>query len=363
MENKSTGRRSWIYVLVVVSLFCAVAYLVAWRITQRDSVNLSTAIPLPCTSDQNVQVFGDGVMYYDGNHLHALDGSGKQRWPYLVGPGADYQVDEGGVAAWAGTLLTVLSSSGEPLYSGNLEKSVLSARVGSQYVAALVGEEHDGVLLVLEREGRQVERIELPDVTVLDYGFFSGGQMLWVMTLDTEGTVPMSSISTYRPGKMLTGTISDAEQVDYQVLFQATRIRTVGTTHIKTYDYTGQEDVSSRQLVYGWYLLDINESGESPSMVFVPTAQADGVPTIQDVRLIKGDRDQTVRMPFTCFTALAGQDAVYGFTEQYAVVCRLGEKKPAVYTLPVYASDVLGLTNNHQAVVVSSDAVYMVPLP
>ena len=340
MEIKQRSRLSWIAVLLLVAVFTGGSFLLARLLVGNRSTVLTRAALLPCTPDQNIQPLGNGLVYYDGNLLRRLDGSLEQSWSCMVGSGADYVAGENGVAAWNGTMLTLLdASSGASLYSGNMEQSILSARMGPTYAAVLTGEEQNSTMIVMDRSGAQVDAISFENVTVMDYGFFS----------------------TYRPGRSLAGTITDAEQVVYHVLFEDAQIRAVGTTYIKTYDYTGPEITSDRQLVYGWYMVDVGE-GENPLMCFVPTGQADGSLSVNDVRLIRSSSERKIRMPFACTGLLIKGSTLYGFSGQYAMICGPEAEKPTVYTLPLTTDRVIGLTDNQSAIIVSGDQVYLVPL-
>lgn len=364
MERKKTVRLNWIAVLLVVVLLCSAAFLLARQIVQSQSVVLRNATILPARAGQAICANGEGVVYYDGASLHALNARGLQVWSYAAGTQASFDVGEGGVAVWSGTLLSLLSADqGLSLYSGNMEGEILDARLGTTYAAVQVGEEHDSTIVVMETGGRQVDRIELPDQTVLDFGFFNNGNLVWVMSLDTEGTVPGCSVCTYRPGRMLAGTITDTQQVLYEVLFQSAQIRTVGTTHIKDFDYTGKEIAANRMLVYGWYLIDIDEGSANPLMLFVPIAQADAGQSISDVRMIRGQTDRSVRLPYAAAGLFARGDTLYAFNGQYVMICRLDEERPRTYALPVYADSVLDITDGGAAVVSSGGSIYLVPLP
>ena len=125
------------------------------------------------------------------------------------------------------------------------------------------------------------------------------------MTLDTSGTVPTTAISTYRPGRMMVGSITDAQQLMYQVMFQSSQVVCAGTTHLKVYDYTGREDESRRTLIYGWYLAAVEAGVDDPMMAFVPDAQYGTEGGMRDVRMMRANVDEIVRMPFACTTLVA----------------------------------------------------------
>lgn len=379
MEKTKTIRLSWIAVLLVVVLLCVGAYFIATQIVNARMPRLRDVITLPASSNQAIQPLGDGAIYFDGGSLHALDGRGRQIWGYPAGSSARFSVSDGGVATWSGTMLSLLDpSTGAALYSGNVENNVISARLGKTYAAVQLekepeagayvidpGKEHNSVMLILDTGGRQVDKIELTNQTVLDFGFFSNGQLFWVMSLNTEGTVPICTISSYKPRKMLTGTVTDTEQFLYDVIFQSTKIRAVGLMYIKDFDYTGKEITANRILVYGWYLIDVDEHQQNPLMVFVPTAQADSGAGITELRTIQGQSDVSIRLPSAARQVFARGDAIYAFANDRVMVCRVGELEPVSYGLPgqMRIDNVIALTDNHSAIVTSGSAVYLIPLP
>lgn len=362
--NESKGL-NWPLSLLVTLLVCLLAFGLSRFWTREESHILSDATVLPCTASQTVQILGEGVVYSDGTSLRALNDRGRQIWSYVVGANCGFSACESGVAAWSGDLLAVLNpESGTALFSGSLGENVLSATVGSSYAAALVGEESNATLIILELSGREIDRIALADITVLDYGFFNKGEMLWVMSLDTNGTIPMSQVTTYKPGRKQSGKITDSEQIIYEVMFESPNVYAVGTTYVRVYDYTGVEDVSQRRLVYGWYLVDSEVSASDSSlMAFVPMAEIGADAAINDIRLIKGTTDRTIRMPFACSSILVRSNAVYGFSEQYVMIHSLNAEQAQTYQLPVLCDGLIGITDDLNAVYVSGDSVYMVSLP
>lgn len=365
MERIESKGLTWIAALIVTALITTSGILLAKWFTSMGGGAVGEATLLPCSASQNVSPLGDSVIYSDGTHLHALNSSGRQKWNYMVGAGLSYDANEDGVAAWAGNSIALLNGdSGTPLFSGVMDEKVISATMGSSYAAILIGEdEQNSTLLIMEHDGRQIDEISLPNLTVLQYGFFNNGNMLWIMSLDTEGTVPMSQLTTYRPGRMQSGNITDSDQVLYRVMFESPYVYTIGTTYMRVYDYTGVEDTTSRMLVYGWYLMDTGGSGDNALMAFVPMAQVDTEVNVSDVRMISDSVDRTVRMPFPCYALAVRNGRVYGFSEQYVMSYGLNDTKATVMQLPVYCDGMLGITENNAAILVSGESVYLVTLP
>lgn len=376
MENKRSPRLSWIAVLVVVLLLCVGAYLLATQIVNARTPRLRDVISVPANSNQVIKPLGKGLVYYDGGSLHALDGRGRQIWTYPAGSQASFSIGEGGVSTWSGTMLSLLNpENGAALFSGNMEQNVISARLGSKYAAVHLEQphpssetvteasrEHNTTMLILDSGGRRVDTIDLNNQTVLDYGFFTSDQLFWVMSLNTEGTKPICTISTYKPARARTGDIEDPDQLLYGTMFQSSKIRVVGLTYIKDFDYTGKEITQNRILVYGWYMVDVDENQQNPMMVFIPAAQADGS-GITDVRAIQGQTDTAIRLPSAAKQVFAKGDTVYAFASDRVMVCKPGALEPDTYALTIVIDSVLALTENHAAIVTSGSAVYMIPLP
>lgn len=183
-----------------------------------------------------------------------------------------FEATSSGVAAWNGSMLTLIDGqSGTTTYSGEQDTAVTSAKLGAKYAAVLLEGDSNRVL-VMESGGREVYTVDAGQLTVVDYGFYSSGSLLWVMALDTTGSTPTCAIYTYKPRSMsIIGKISDTEQLMYAVTFQTDRICTAGVTYYKVYDYNAREIESQRKLVYGWYLISADE-GDDPLQAFVPTA-------------------------------------------------------------------------------------------
>jgi hypothetical protein len=107
--------------------------------------------------------------------------------------------------------------------------------------------------------------------------------------------------------------------------------------------------------------MDLDDESDSPLMAFVPVAQAESG-QIQDVRMIQGQQDHPVRLPYPASRIFARDDRIYAFTSQYVTMCRLDQTTPDTYQMPLQVDDVLGITKDHQAIVSSGGVIYLVPL-
>ena len=365
MERNRRARVPWAIALLIVVFVSAIAFM-AGRIignaTHRGSYDYK-AVQL--ASNQALEVVDDGFVYYDGSYIGNVTTEGRIKWSYLIGRNADFNANRNGVAAWSGESLTLIDSqTGAPSYSGALETDVLSACIGERYTAVLLGPEYNSTIVLMEPGGRRVNNITLTNQTVIAYGFFSNGSLLWVMSLDSSGTVPYCTVNTYRPGKEMVGSIHDNEQLMYGVVFQSSYFCCAGDTFLKVYDYTGKEDKSRRRKVYGWYMAALDESVlDDPLMAFVPNAQYDSNNGMQDVRMIRSNLDQQVRMPYGCQSLIARNDRVYGFsTEGYVAIATQGSPKVDAYALPMLFDKVYGVTANNMAILGNGNIIYILNL-
>ena len=365
MERRRRKRLPWTVALLIVAFSCLLAYGAArlyLRFNQRTPYEYSA---VEIGSNSGLEVVDDGFVYYDGTTLSMVGTDAKVKWNYYFGADAEFDATRYGVAAWAKNALTLIdSSTGTTTYSGTMEADILSAHIGERYTAVLLGPEHNSTIVLMEMGGRKINSITLPNQTVIDYGFLSNGSLLWEMSLDSSGTVPTATVNTYRPGKEIVGSIHDNEQLVYATVFQSSYFCCAGETHLKVYDYTGNEDRARRRLVYGWYMASVDENmADNPMMAFVPNDQFGGSNVIRDVRLMRANLDQQVRMPYGCQSLVARNDRVYGFsTDGYVMIAVQGRSKVNAYQLPMLFDRAYGVTADNVAVLGSGSYIYMVNL-
>ena len=363
--EKRTSPTSWAVVLLIVLVCVGIAAIGSYLITHAGRTSAGTCTPTNVRVGSDVRILGEGIVYYDGAMIGALDKNGVVKWNYSAGINAEYNVGPGGIATWTTSSLSFINKdTGDTLYSSVTTMPVLSAVVGPQYAAVMLGSESAAQMRIYELTGREIDQIDLSGKTVLDYGFFSNGALLWVMVLDSNGTVPTCNIQTYRPGKEIVGSIHDNEQLMYSVVFQSSYFCCAGDTFLKVYDYTGKEDRTRRRKVYGWYMAALDESvADDPLMVFVPNAQYDSQGAMQDVRMIRSNMDQQVRMPYGCQSLIARNDRVYGFsTEGYVAIATQGRQKVSAYALPMLFDKVYGVTSDNMAILGNGNIIYILNL-
>lgn len=365
--NRKNGRNSWIVALAITLAAVLAASGIALLAHNLTASHAGDFTPLPLSSVSYIETVGNSVVVYDGSALSRYSSKGGDMWGETMPIGANYSMEANayGIVLWKSNSFSVLGlANHDNLYSGNVESNILSARLGSRYLAVLYGEDDDSIARITDVDGHVYDEIEFESQVVLDYGFFSDGSLFWAMSVDTSGTVPTCTVTTYRPSrKSMSGSISDAEQVIYHAQFESDNICLVGEDYIKRYDYTGSENESLRTLVYGWYLMGTASGTKDPLMVFAPTTQVTNTPSVSDVRLINGSMDTLIRMPFACRSLILKGSRLYGFSDSYVMMVDEGETQAAAYALPMTIDAVAGVTDDHVAVVSSNGIYYLVTLP
>lgn len=365
MERYRKRRLPWAIVLLIIALCCAIAYGGALLISQvRSRTSFANTRVYQADGAQKIEAVSDGFVYYDGSTVTKVNADASIEWNYMMGAGADFNATDAGVASWIGRKLTLIDGkTGVTSYSGNMDGEVLSAHMGTEYAAVLVGPEHNSTIVLMETGGRRVDSITLSDQTVINYGFFYNDTLFWTMTLDTNGTAPSCTVNTYRPGRRLVGSISDSEQILYSAMFQSTQICVAGDTHLKVFTYNGTEELDKRRLIYGWTLAAVDAHNDNPMMAFTPNGQYDSASIIRDVRLIRGDSERTVRMPYGCAQLVAAGSHVYGFSsEGYVMIAGLDKQKVDAYQLPIFFDKVYGVTQSNVAILGYGSTIYLVSL-
>ncbi len=105
--------RNWIILIAVILLIIGAVNLVNF-LSRTSTVK---ALSLPCYARQDVTVFQDGVLYYDGASIHFVNAGGGIEWSYPVGDGASFSVSEDHLVIWSGTQLFIVNAKGRPSYN------------------------------------------------------------------------------------------------------------------------------------------------------------------------------------------------------------------------------------------------------
>ena len=316
---------------------------------------------IPTASIKAIEPFGDGFLIFDGTALRYYDDKGNYQWEYSLGVAGDIQffAYDAQVVLWCDTSFALVKSDGSLNYSGQMAAPIESARCGSS-LAALKLSGSDGVL-ILDLTGATVDNIELHQNALMDYGFYATGDLMWMLTLDVSGAVPVSMLQTYQPGKLLTGGYSFSDQIVYEALFHQEQITMEGTHYITTSSKTANEAQASPIAIYGWELATWAMQKGVPAMLFTLTSQENTTPTA--LRVVQGTDITNLYVPPGSLAVYAGSNAVYSIGTNAVYSLPYAGGKTTSYSLPSPIDGIAAKLSGNKVLVTSEAHVYMLSLP
>ncbi|MCI6374323.1 MAG: hypothetical protein MR821_03395 [Clostridiales bacterium] len=356
--------------LALVLLAAMLAVVVAYALQSGGREDIGRVTRIGATLSQNVTPFGSSVIFYDGTTLHCVAATGGNEWSYQIGTNADYDATDSRIVAWSGNDLYIINNRGRLVYNNKMSDTIQFASAGENYVAVFVGEQDNGVVTVIDSSGQIVDNITVTGQTLLDVGFFKSvtsssaqeTELMWMLGLNTTGTVISTELQTFQPGKLSTGKSSLGEHIAYMVYAVDGVLNVVDTRQITRYNYRILEQ-GTATLIYGYTMQDVRKVGQTTYQLLVPAQERSEGTSITSVRLMYGSVDRVLHLPGECLYAALGTRSVYGFSQSAVYVCRYGETAFTAYSMPVNVTAVLGLISDNRAVVASGSDIYVVELP
>ena len=353
-----------------VALVAILALVVSYALSGTGREALGKVTRIGATLSQNVTPFGDSVIFYDGTTLHCMAATGGNEWSYQIGTNADYDATQQRIVAWSGNDLYILNSRGRLIYNNKMSDEIQFASAGDSFVAVFVGDPDNGVISVINEAGQIVDNVTVNNQTLLDIGFFktmttSSAQeqeLMWVLGLNTTGTVISTELQTFQPGKLSTGKSSLGENIAYKVYAVSGELEVVTTRQIMHYNYRVLEQ-SNPTLIYGYTVDDVQVSGGVTYQLLVPAQESREGVRINNVRLMYGGVDRVLHLPSECLAAELGTHSVYGFSSNAVYVCKFGDTNFTAHAMPVNVTAVLGMISDNRAVIASGSEIYVVELP
>ncbi len=357
---------------VILFAILAALGLIIWGVVELVAVRPVTGVAaslLPCPYNDTILPFGRNVLYYDGVSIHCLSDTGAVRWAFQIGADAGFDCNDRVVAAWVGSTIYILDQNGNSSYNDNLGEEIQFARVGTQYVAAVIGDVTSPRLVVKDHMGSHMdeEADAYARLILLDVGFYgASGQYMWTLALDVYGTASNTLLNTFEVGRMNTGEVSLGDPITYAVIYENGVLRVINTRRMLTFNDRGTEDTAASVLVYGWRLLshEVPERGRA-LMLFAPTSQTDNLFDIHELRLISGSTDKRYSLPDTCIGAAVYDRTVYALSATTLYRAGLNDSRFATWELPIssQATRLIGTLTSGRALIACGDEVYTITLP
>ena len=357
-------------VFALLALAAILALVVSYALTSSGRETIGRVTRIGATLSQNIMPFGDSVIFYDGTTLHCVAATGGNEWSYQIGTNADYDATQERIVAWSGNDLYILNNRGRLIYNNKMSDTIQFASAGSEYVAVFVGDADNGVVSVINSSGQIVDNVTISNQTLLDIGFFKAvtssstqeTELMWVLGLDTTGTVISSELQTFQPGKLSTGKSSLGEHIAYMIYDLNGGLEVVNTRQIMHYNYRVLEE-SNPTLIYGYTVEEVKRNNNITYQLLIPAQETNEGISISNVRLMYGNVDRVLHLPSACIAAALGTHSVYGFGQNAVYVCPFGQTTFTAHALPIHVTAVLGMISDNRAVVASGSEIYVVELP
>lgn len=368
LEQRKRQIRNWIILLSVIGVMAVVMFLISFIGSGGHTI---TATSLPCYAHQDVTVFQDGVLYYDGASIHFVNAGGSIEWSYPVGDGASFSVSETHIIIWAGSQLAIVDAKGRSSYNRAMDDTIQFARIGKKHAAIVTGDDLTPTVYVKDLQGAQIdfETSQFDGQLMLDCGFYGGSdEYMWTLSYDFYAPVVTSLLHTFQVGQMNTGIATLTNHLPSKVVYVNDRLNVFTTQQLYTYDYRGVEDTSGKMLVYGWHYLDhhVPKRGAA-NILLAPTSQADSSSGMHELRVLSTGFDRRYTLPTACVGAAVEENRIYAFSAQYMYSGKVDSQRFYTYQVPLadgrQITDFIGLTNNGYAIVVSNNEVYSISLP
>lgn len=346
--------------------------LMVWGIIALFSARPITSVSanlLPCPYSETISALGNNVLYYDGMSIHCLSDTGAVRWSFQLGADGGYHCSDNAVVAWTGSTIHILDSNGNSSYNDTLGQAIQFARIGTQYVAAVIGDTTSPTLLVKDHTGAHMdeESDAYQTLILLDVGFYGNrGEYMWTLALDVFGTAANTVLNTFEVGRMNTGEVSLGDPITYAVVYDNGVLRVINTRRMMSFNDRGTEDNSASVLVYGWRLMDYEVPDRGGAlMLFAPTSQTDNLYDIRELRLISSNADKRYTLPDSCIGATVWNRSIYALSATTLYRAGQNDSRFAVYELPLEAdaTRLLGTLSNGRIIVACGDDVYTLTLP
>jgi hypothetical protein len=324
-----------------------------------------TLVSMPFSKDSNFFYVGQNIVYLNGADLTCKDTTLKTVWQCsLYTDGLKLVANDSVIAAIGNDAIQCVDARGGQLFTTRIDGSIQSARVGTNKVAVYVTQpfedETPAYILIFNLAGENLYKIEVTNRYVLDYGFDSQSDQLYLLEIDVSGSVPVSRISTYRPEtQAMTGIKELKDQLVDGVKIIDKSIYAMGTHRLTIYSSanTGQ---SREIMTYGWVAQDILTTSE-PKFVYVPSSNSREFFDI--ARVIRSSGAETkINLPPQVFRILYVGEKIYCFTSSGFFVYTGEGKYLRTYSFPFEIDGVMRAMPGY-VFITQSNAVYLMPLP
>lgn len=228
---------------------------------------------------ENVTAVSEGILYMDSGNLYYDNFSGERIWMYaLESDKTSFITSDHMICVYGAQSAQFFDYEKNALFTIQQSAGIKQIKLGHTHAAILSKTKNEeekeiSTLYLFDQSGTQTGQIDLETRNLLSYGIAGEGDMVWTLTLDTSGVVPVSHIATYKTDGTITSSISVNEQIIEKVIVTDNSIYTSGTSSLMQYSYFGE--MTNEVLIYGWeyYQENIGETPEEFRLLYISRSE------------------------------------------------------------------------------------------
>lgn len=268
-RKKKKRKNSTLLFSVITLAVLGIALVIFQFIFNKQEETVSMDVTPISTASTYINT-GDGILYQtDGQiHFYNLTDSKKN---YTYGMGASnirMSGSETMTVVFNTAQLQVVGEKTPLTFTGEIQE----VECGTNHLAVLrKAEDGQESVLVLNRDGEQIEELPFPDQCIVDFGFYTtANEMLWIETLNVSTGSPMTTISTYDLKKQeVTGLIHVQNQLVNDIYITSKSMFVVCTNQIIRYIHEGNKEIY-RTTIYGYEPVDFSNASGTPTFLLTP---------------------------------------------------------------------------------------------
>ena len=268
-RKKKKRKNSTLLFSVITLAVLGIALVVFQFIFNKQEETVSMDITPISTASTYINT-GDGILYQtDGQiHFYNLTDSKKN---YTYGMGASnirMSGSETMTVVFNTAQLQVVGEKTPLTFTGEIQE----VECGTDHLAVLrKAEDGQESVLVLNRDGEQIQELPFSDQSIIDFGFYTtANEMLWIETLNVTTGSPMTTISTYDLNKQeVTGLIHVQNQLVNEIYITSKSMFVVCTNQIIRYIHEGNKEIY-RTTIYGYEPVDFSNASGTPTFLLTP---------------------------------------------------------------------------------------------
>ena len=297
--------------LAVIALLAVVAAAGIFGLTRIKGSPAASLTKLPFGASSEYGFTSSGMLYIEGSTLTYASLKGEKLWEMPVSETCRIAAGDTYAVLYTDTAVQAVGTDGAALFpSQEFSGTVLSVRCGKNYIAVLKSEESGAKLIYLyDLTGARTDRLELKSNALLDYGFEPSRDTLWTLMVNTNGSTPVSTVSTYNAANHSdTGAMTKEGELFERVRFLGGKTYAAGTNHLFSYTSTGKEEAS--RLIYGWRVLDETGSTKTPTFLLALRQNGSAASTAAKLLTLESEKEYQFRLSASALGAFFKGESV-----------------------------------------------------